>query len=82
MQGENKASAAFMITCDSFRPMFASYPDRWGLTPDGEPLITRSSGLLPVRQSGKKFEAGGRLFSNLPPCVIRDAPTLKLGGGK
>lgn len=25
---------------------------RWGLTPDGEPIVTRSSRLLPVRRSG------------------------------
>ena len=29
-----------------------AYFKRWGLTPDGEPIITRSSSLLPVRQSG------------------------------
>jgi streptomycin 6-kinase len=30
--------------------MFTSYLDRWGLTPDGEPIFTHSSSLLPVRQ--------------------------------
>jgi streptomycin 6-kinase len=31
--------------------MFTSYLNRWGLTPDGEPIITHSSRLLPVRQN-------------------------------
>ncbi len=62
-----------MIACDSFRLMFATHLDRWGLTPDGEPLITRRSGLLPVRQSGvaamlkialsEEERAGGVLMS-------------------
>lgn len=29
--------------------MFAEYLERWELTPDGEPILTRSSRLLPVR---------------------------------
>lgn len=33
--------------------MFASYLDRWSLTPDGEPIITHSSRLLPVSWAGK-----------------------------
>lgn len=33
--------------------MFQEYIARWGLTPDGAPLITPSSGLLPVRYQGK-----------------------------
>jgi len=32
--------------------MFESHLDRWRLTPDGEPIITHSSGLLPVQQGG------------------------------
>jgi streptomycin 6-kinase len=31
--------------------MFTSYLNRWGLTPDGEPIVTHSSRLLPVRQN-------------------------------
>jgi streptomycin 6-kinase len=31
--------------------MFSDYLGRWGLAPDGEPIITRSSRLLPVRQN-------------------------------
>ncbi|HMK90418.1 MAG TPA: aminoglycoside phosphotransferase family protein [Methylocystis sp.] len=30
--------------------MFAEHLDRWGLTPDGAPIVTRSGRLLPVRQ--------------------------------
>jgi streptomycin 6-kinase len=30
--------------------MFDHYLARWGLTPDGEPIITRNSRLLPVRR--------------------------------
>jgi streptomycin 6-kinase len=29
--------------------MFDDYLKRWGLTPDGEPIVTRASRLLPVR---------------------------------
>jgi streptomycin 6-kinase len=29
--------------------MFGEYLKRWGLTPDGEPMVTRTSRLLPVR---------------------------------
>jgi streptomycin 6-kinase len=32
--------------------MFSDYLERWGLTPDGEPVITRTSRLLRVRQGG------------------------------
>jgi streptomycin 6-kinase len=32
--------------------MFEQYLARWGLTPDGEPIATRSSRLLPVRRAG------------------------------
>jgi streptomycin 6-kinase len=32
--------------------MFGGYLERWQLTPDGEPIITRSSRLLPVRLGG------------------------------
>ena len=32
--------------------MFDDHCARWGLTPDGEPITTHSSRLLPVRQSG------------------------------
>jgi streptomycin 6-kinase len=31
--------------------MFAEYLNRWGLTPDGDPIVTRTSRLLPVRSS-------------------------------
>jgi len=31
---------------------FDDYLARWGLTPDGEPIATRSSDLLPVRRAG------------------------------
>src|SRR3546814_10587134 len=33
-------------------PMFATYLDRWALTPDGAPIATHSSDLLPVRHDG------------------------------
>lgn len=32
--------------------MFDAYLDRWNLVPDGEPIITHGSRLLPVRQAG------------------------------
>jgi streptomycin 6-kinase len=32
--------------------MFAPYLARWDLTPDGEPIVTHSSRLLPVRRDG------------------------------
>ncbi len=32
--------------------MFSDYLERWKLTPDGEPIITASSRLLPVRSGG------------------------------
>lgn len=34
------------------RRMFAACLSRWGLEPDGEPLVTHSSALLPVRRAG------------------------------
>ena len=34
-------------------PMFEPYLSRWSLTPDGEPITTHSSKLLPVRWRGK-----------------------------
>ena len=33
--------------------MFGDYLDRWGLTPDGEPIITPTSRLLPVRAGSR-----------------------------
>jgi streptomycin 6-kinase len=32
--------------------MFSDYLERWGLNPDGKPIITATSKLLPVRVSG------------------------------
>jgi streptomycin 6-kinase len=32
--------------------MFGDYLERWGLTPDGEPIVTPTSRLLPVRAGG------------------------------
>src|ERR1700733_10664290 len=32
--------------------MFSDYLERWTLTPDGDPIITQSSRLLPVRCGG------------------------------
>ncbi|MEN3976413.1 aminoglycoside phosphotransferase family protein [Emcibacter sp. SYSU 3D8] len=32
--------------------MFDAYLDAWGLVPDGEPIHTHTSDLLPVRRSG------------------------------
>jgi streptomycin 6-kinase len=32
--------------------MFTEYLARWGLTPDGDPIVTHGSRLLPVRQGG------------------------------
>jgi streptomycin 6-kinase len=53
--------------------VFADYLARWGLTPDGEPIATRSSDLLPVRRAGlpamlkiareEEERRGGRLVS-------------------
>jgi streptomycin 6-kinase len=33
-------------------PMFVEYLTRWGLTPDGDPIFSRNSRLLPVRWRG------------------------------
>src|ERR1700722_6334453 len=33
--------------------MFSNYLERWRLTPDGDPIITATSRLLPVRRSGR-----------------------------
>lgn len=41
---------AIPITRATLGFMFTAYLDRWGLTPDGEPIITHSSRLLPVRR--------------------------------
>ena len=38
--------------CDSLRAMFSDYLIRWHLTPDGDPIVTHSSRLLPVRRHG------------------------------
>jgi streptomycin 6-kinase len=35
-------------------PTFEPYLSRWGLTPDGDPIVTPSSDLLPVRQGETK----------------------------
>ncbi len=35
-----------------FRAMFTEYLTRWHLTPDGDPIVTHSSTLLPVRRRG------------------------------
>jgi streptomycin 6-kinase len=53
--------------------MFTNYLNRWRLTPDGEPIMTHSSGLLPVRRDGvpamlkialsEEERAGGLLMS-------------------
>jgi len=32
--------------------MFDDYLERWGLTPDGTPIVTATSKLLPVRVDG------------------------------
>lgn len=37
---------------DKLATMLGHYLDRWELTPDGEPIITRTSRLLPVRSGG------------------------------
>lgn len=37
---------------ESKTALFDGYLSRWGLTPDGEPIITHSSKLLPVRSGG------------------------------
>ena len=36
----------------SLRAMFSTYLARWDLTPDGDPIVTHSSRLLPVRRRG------------------------------
>src|SRR3546814_13829546 len=45
-------------------PMFATYLDRWALTPDGAPIATHSSDLLPARHDGVpamlKIDRGAR----------------------
>jgi streptomycin 6-kinase len=33
--------------------MFDAYLSRWGLTPDGDPILTRAAHLLPVRHQGQ-----------------------------
>jgi streptomycin 6-kinase len=40
------------VTHGSLRSMFTKYLARWALTPDGTPIITRTSRLLPVRRQG------------------------------
>lgn len=49
---------------------FSTYCTRWGLTPDGDPILTRSSLLRPVRQNGV-------------PCMLKIAvePEEKWGAG-
>lgn len=48
--------------------MFDDHLERWGLTPDGKPIVTHSSNLLPVRQG------------NLPAMLkIARVPEEKLG---
>lgn len=37
----------------TFHPMFEPYLSRWSLTPDGRPIVTHSSKLLPVLWRGK-----------------------------
>jgi streptomycin 6-kinase len=32
--------------------MFDDYLARWKLTPDGDPIVTRTSAILPVRSAG------------------------------
>jgi streptomycin 6-kinase len=39
-------------TCGNLAIMFDDYLERWELTPDGEPIITPTSRLLPVRMAG------------------------------
>lgn len=34
--------------------MFELYLDRWGLIPDGEPIVTHTSDLLPVRRGAER----------------------------
>lgn len=34
--------------------MFEPYLSRWDLVPDGDPILTHSSRLLPVRYRGEK----------------------------
>jgi streptomycin 6-kinase len=38
---------------DETAHLFAAHLDRWSLLPDGEPIVTRSGRLLPVRQHGE-----------------------------
>ena len=35
------------------QPMFDAHLRRWGLAPDGDPILTPSSRLLPVRRDGE-----------------------------
>ena len=44
--------------------MFDAYLQRWALTPDGEPIITLSSQLLPVRHKEK-------------PAMLKDATSAE-----
>jgi streptomycin 6-kinase len=40
------------LTCGNLGIMFDDYLERWDLTPDGEPIVTPTSRLLPVRSGG------------------------------
>lgn len=44
---DKRPSAAY-----GFRAMFSEYLTLWDLTPDGDPIVTHSSRLLPVRRHG------------------------------
>jgi streptomycin 6-kinase len=44
--------------------MFNDYLERWGLKPDGKPIITATSKLLPIRVNG--------LFAMLKTAVLEE----------
>jgi streptomycin 6-kinase len=46
--GDSPASAVY----GTLPVMFSDYIERWALTPDGDPITTNSSRLLPVRRGG------------------------------
>lgn len=56
MRGAGLFSSVASLTGGMWMPqrrrMFDAYLSRWGLDPDGEPLVTHSSTLLPVRRGG------------------------------
>ena len=51
MSGRTDAPSS---TQSDHRPMFEPYLNCWGLTPDGDPIVTPAARLLPVLRDGRK----------------------------